>query len=86
MAGALLMLGAAILAAFAGSLTLARNARGGTWRQVVPALLPLVLTALLLGYLVTKVVYEELYPCWFVDELYCDFSSTQYHDLFGWEF
>lgn len=36
------------------------------------------------SYLVAKVAYEEAYPCVAVDEKYCDFSSTQHHNLFGW--
>lgn len=60
--------------------------RGSRGWSMLPAFLPLVLTTVLSGYLVAKVVYGELYPCWYVDESYCDFDSTQYHDLFGWEF
>lgn len=37
-------------------------------------------------YLLAKFAYEEIYPCVAVDESYCDFGSTQYHNLFGWEF
>ncbi len=49
--------------------------------------LPVMLAAILLSaYLVTKFAYEEIYPCVAVDDFYCDFGSTQYHNLFGWEF
>lgn len=49
--------------------------------------LPVILVAFTLSvYLLTKFAYEEIYPCVAVDESYCDFGSTQYHNLFGWEF
>jgi len=49
--------------------------------------LPLLLVVLVLSaYVLVKVAYEEVYPCVAVDEFYCDFDSTQYHNLFGWEF
>ena len=49
--------------------------------------LPLmVLFAIPMAYLVAKVVYEEVIPCATVDATYCDFDSTQYRNLFGWEF
>ncbi len=48
---------------------------------------PLVLVfTLLLAYLVAKLIYEEILPCTTVDARYCAFSSTQYRNLFGWEF
>ncbi|MDQ3780623.1 MAG: hypothetical protein M3354_08775 [Chloroflexota bacterium] len=50
-------------------------------------LLPVVgLLGLVLAYLVAKVIYEEVIPCVFMNSRYCDFSSTQYWNLFGWEF
>ena len=58
--------------------------RGG---KLVNRYLPLVvLFGIAMAYLVAKVVYEELIPCLFVDAKYCDFDSTQYRNLFGWEF
>jgi hypothetical protein len=49
--------------------------------------LPLVgAFSLLFVYLVAKIAYEEIYPCVFIDAKYCDFASTQYRNLFGWEF
>jgi purine-cytosine permease-like protein len=42
--------------------------------------------AVLLIYLVTKLIYEEILPCVTVDSKYCDFTSIQYRNLFGWEF
>lgn len=41
---------------------------------------------ILLIYLVVKFVYEEIIPCMSIDDRYCDFGSTQYRNLFGWEF
>lgn len=56
-------------------------------RRIVNRYLPLVVIfAVLLTYLVAKLFYEELIPCWTVDEYYCDYGSTQYRNLFGWEF
>jgi hypothetical protein len=46
---------------------------------------PVVVFAVLLAYLATKLVCEEIIPCVSVDERYCDFGSTQYRNLFGWE-
>jgi hypothetical protein len=58
--------------------------RGG---KLLNRYLPLVgLYGIAMAYLVAKVVYEELIPCIFVDAKYCDFDSTQYRNLFGWEF
>ena len=49
--------------------------------------LPVVLVAVVLSaYLAAKVAYEEVYPCYWVDEFYCDHDSTQHRNLFGWEF
>jgi hypothetical protein len=75
-----------VVGGFVGSIGVFRNRdeRGGrlTW-----GCLPFtVVFWVFLEYLLTKFVYEELYPCVAVDSKYCDFASTQYHDLFGWEF
>lgn len=51
------------------------------WQLLAPTVM-----GVLFVYLVVKVVYEEVIPCVFIDETYCQFSSTQYWDLFGWEF
>lgn len=87
MAGAFILLALVAVALLVVSVRVAsygiREERG--WLRV-GAVLPLVVVLTLSAYLVAKVVYEELYPCWYVDESYCDFTSTQYHDLFGWEF
>ena len=59
----------------------------GHRRRLVNRYLPLViLFGLVMDYLVAKLIYEELIPCTFVDDRYCDFDSTQYWNLFGWEF
>lgn len=42
--------------------------------------------AVAVAVLLAKFVYEELSPCISVDRFYCDFMSTQYHNMFGWEF
>ena len=44
-----------------------------------------ILFGVLIAYLVAKLIYEEVIPCTFVDDRYCDFDSTQYWNLFGWE-
>lgn len=62
-----------------------RAGRRRSW--LVNPYLPVMLVALVLSvYLLAKFAYEEIYPCVAVDEFYCDFDSTQYHNLFGWEF
>lgn len=61
--------------------------RGRYDRGAANKLLPAVgLSGLVLAYLVVKVIYEEVIPCVFIDSRYCDFNSTQYWNLFGWEF
>jgi fatty acid desaturase len=49
-------------------------------------LVPVLLVGIVLAYLIAKVVYEEVLPCATVDARYCDYDSTQYRNLFGWEF
>jgi hypothetical protein len=69
-----------------GSIRVFRNRAewGGRWTY---GCLPFaVVFGVLMAYLVTKFVYEELYPYVAVDSKCCDFDSTQYHNLFGWEF
>jgi hypothetical protein len=69
-----------------GSIWVFRNRAewGGRWTY---GCLPFVVVfGVLLAYLVTKFVDEELYPCVSVDSKYCDFDLTQYHNLFGWVF
>lgn len=62
-----------------------RRGRNGRW--LLNPYLPLaVVTGIIATYLVAKVAYEEVYPCVAVDSKYCSFSSTQYRNLFGWEF
>ena len=41
---------------------------------------------LVLVYLAAQLVYEEIVPCVAIDPTYCNFFSTQYWNLFGWEF
>ena len=65
-------------------LLLARRCAGA--RVPLSCLPVLVLSGLLLAYLIAEVAYEEIYPCVAVDDRYCDFASTQYRNLFGWEF
>jgi len=61
--------------------------RAGRRRWLRNPYLPVVLVAVVLSaYLAVKVAYEEIYPCYLVDEVYCDYDSTQYRNLFGWEF
>ena len=61
-----------------------RAERGG---KLTYGCLPfLAVFGVLMAYLLTKCVYEELYPCVAVDSMYCDFGSTQYHNLLGLEF
>jgi hypothetical protein len=62
-----------------------RHGRNGRW-LVNPHLPIVVITGVIAVYLLAKVTYEEIYPCVAVDSKYCDFSSTQYRNLFGWEF
>ena len=60
------------------------SGRGG---RILNPYLPLVfILGIACAYLIAKVAYEEFYPCAVVDRQYCDFTSTQYHNLFGWEF
>ena len=60
---------------------------GRSRRWLLNPYLPLVIVVgVFASYLVAKIAYEEVYPCVAVDSTYCDFSSTQYHNLFGWEF
>jgi len=51
-----------------------------------PYLPALLVVSVLLAFRVAKIAYEETYPCVVDDSMYCDFDSTQYHYLFGWEF
>ncbi len=55
-------------------------------RVAWPAVPLVLIFTLLLAYLAVKLMYEEILPCLTVDERYCEFSSTQYWNLFGWEF
>jgi hypothetical protein len=55
-------------------------------RVTLPLLLPTLIVGVLATYLAVKVVYEEIIPCQFIDQQYCAYGSTQYWDLFGWEF
>lgn len=52
--------------------------------QSLPA--AVIVCGVFAAYLIAKVAYEEIYPCVAVDSTYCAYSSTQYHNLFGWEF
>ncbi|CAA9584327.1 MAG: hypothetical protein AVDCRST_MAG59-5262 [uncultured Thermomicrobiales bacterium] len=73
------------LLAFAALVVLASAFRRGRLPRVALAVV-IVPFALLLAYLVAKLLYEEIIPCVAVDPKYCDFFSTQYRNLFGWEF
>jgi hypothetical protein len=43
---------------------------------------PIVIVfSILLVYLLTKLIYEEILPCATVDSKYCNFTSTQYRSL-----
>ena len=55
-------------------------------RVSLPLLAPTIFVGVVATYLVVKLIYEEIIPCQFIDPQYCNFGSTQYWDLFGWEF
>jgi len=58
------------------------NHRKMSWK-----LSPIALVfTILLVYLVAKLMYEEILPCATIDSKYCNFTSTQYRNLFDWEF
>jgi len=70
---------------FVGTRSYVRFGRRRSW--TLNPYLPLVLLAVVLSaYLLVKLAYEEVYPCVAVDDIYSAFDSTQYHNLFGWEF
>ncbi len=56
------------------------------WAMRVLEVIGIALFSLLATYLAIKVLYEEIYPCMFIDNYYCNFWGTQYWDLFGIEF
>jgi hypothetical protein len=71
---------------FLTTLLLWRGWRGQGGRTLNPYL-PLAIVLTIAGfYLLAKLMYEEIYPCAVVDRQYCDFTSTQYHNLFDWDF
>ena len=75
-----------VAAGFIVSLCAYRALRVDRPRAAAGCLPVVALFGLLLAYLVAKVIYEEIVPCVAVDRRYCDFASTQYRNLFGWEF
>jgi hypothetical protein len=86
MAAVFTLLFVLVLVGFAALLRSYRATRIGNPRVGFGCLPVLALVGLLLAYLVAKVIYEEIVPCVAVDRRYCDFASTQYRNLFGWEF
>ena len=75
------VLAVAALIVLASAFRRGRLPRGLLAAAVVPFAL-----LLLVVYLAAKLVYEEIVPCVAIDPTYCNFFSTQYRNLFGWEF
>ena len=86
MAAVFTLLFVLVVVAFLASLWLYHALRVDHPRAAIGCLPVVALVGLLLAYLVAKVIYEEIIPCVAVDARYCDFASTQYRNLFGWEF
>ena len=71
---------------FLASLRLHCDRRADDPKAGIGCLPVVALFSVLPIYLVAKVIYEEIVPCVFVDSRSCGFASTQYRNLFGWEF
>jgi hypothetical protein len=86
MAAVFTLLFVLVVVGFVASLWLYRVLRVSNPRAAAGCLPVLAVVGLALAYLVAKVIYEEIIPCVAVDRRYCDFASTQYRNLFDWEF
>jgi Na+-driven multidrug efflux pump len=86
MAAAFAVVWLVVSAGFACSVAAFVVARKDQRQPALVWLLAIAIFSVPLVYLVVKLLFEEIYPCVFVDQIYCDFSSTRYHNLFGWEF
>lgn len=75
-----------VSAGFACSVAAVVIARKDQQRPALVWLIAMAMLSVPLVYLVVKLLYGEIYLRVFVDEIYREFSSTRYHNLFGWEF